>query len=56
MLTYEIELKALMLASQGGDAAAHRRLLDLLSGRLRAYYRGKLIGFVRNATLPKRQI
>jgi RNA polymerase sigma-70 factor (ECF subfamily) len=49
MLTYEIELKAL-LASQGGDAAAYRRLLDLLSGRLRAYYRSKLVGFARNAT------
>jgi RNA polymerase sigma-70 factor (ECF subfamily) len=50
MLTYEIELKALMLASQGGDAAAYRRLLDLLSSRLRAYCRSKLIGFARNAT------
>jgi RNA polymerase sigma-70 factor, ECF subfamily len=44
MTTGEIELKALMLASLGGDAASHRVLLDRLSGRLRAYYRGKLAG------------
>jgi RNA polymerase sigma-70 factor (ECF subfamily) len=44
MTTGEIELKALMLASLGGDAASHRMLLDRLSGRLRAYYRGKLAG------------
>jgi hypothetical protein len=52
----EIELKALMLARQGGDAAAYRRLLDLLRGRLRTYYSSKLIGFARNAGPPKRQI
>jgi RNA polymerase sigma-70 factor (ECF subfamily) len=42
MMTDEIELKALMLASQEGDAAAHRMLLDRLSSRLRAYYKSKL--------------
>jgi RNA polymerase sigma-70 factor (ECF subfamily) len=42
MTTDEIELKALMLASLAGDAAAHHRLLDRLSSRLRAYYKGKL--------------
>jgi RNA polymerase sigma-70 factor, ECF subfamily len=42
MTTDEIELKALMLAGLAGDAAAHRRLLDRLSSRLRAYYKGKL--------------
>jgi hypothetical protein len=40
--TQEIELKALMLASLDGDAASHRALLDRLSRRLRAYYKGKL--------------
>ncbi|EIG62820.1 sigma-70 family RNA polymerase sigma factor [Bradyrhizobium sp. WSM1253] len=50
MAPTEAELKDLMLASLGGDAAAHRRLLDLLSGRLRAYYKTKLIGFGRSAT------
>jgi RNA polymerase sigma-70 factor (ECF subfamily) len=42
MTTHEVELKALMLASQDGDAASHRALLDRLSRRLRAYYKGKL--------------
>src|SRR3981189_340886 len=42
MTTHEIELKALMLASLDGDAASHRALLDRLSRRLRAYYKGKL--------------
>jgi len=42
MMTDEIELKALMLASQQGDATAHRMLLDRLSRRLRAYYKSKL--------------
>jgi RNA polymerase sigma factor (sigma-70 family) len=42
MTTREVELKALMLASQGGDAASHRALLDRLSRHLRAYYKGKL--------------
>ena len=42
MTTDEIELKALMLASLEGDAAAHRVLLDRLSSRLRAYYKDRL--------------
>lgn len=49
MATHEIELKALMLASLDGDAAAHRALLDRLSSRLRAYYKGKLAGMGRGA-------
>ncbi|XSC47079.1 sigma-70 family RNA polymerase sigma factor [Bradyrhizobium sp. RDT10] len=43
MTTLEIELKALMLASLAGNAASHRSLLDRLSGRLRAYYKAKLV-------------
>ena len=49
MTTHEIELKALMLASLDGDAASHRALLDRLSRRLRAYYKGKLAGVGRSA-------
>jgi RNA polymerase sigma-70 factor (ECF subfamily) len=49
MTTQEIELKALMLASLNGDATAHRALLDGLSRRLRAYYKGKLARFGRGA-------
>src|SRR4051812_1974658 len=41
-MTTETELKALMLASQEGDSAAHRMLLERLSRHLRAYYKGKL--------------
>src|SRR5205807_175454 len=47
MTTREIELKALMLASLDGDAASHRALLNQLSRRLRAYYKGKLAGIGR---------
>ena len=36
-----------MLAGLAGDAVAHRSLLDHLSNRLRAYYRGKLTGYGR---------
>jgi RNA polymerase sigma-70 factor (ECF subfamily) len=50
MTTHEIELKALMLASLDGDAASHRALLDQLSRRLRAYFKGKLAGFGRGAS------
>jgi RNA polymerase sigma-70 factor (ECF subfamily) len=50
MTTREIELKALMLASLDGDAASHRALLDRLSRRLRAYYKGKLAGIGRGAS------
>ena len=49
MTTHEIELKALMLASLDGDAAAHRALLERLSSRLRAYYKGKLASVGRGA-------
>src|SRR5882724_9878728 len=49
MTTREVELKALMLAALGGDAAAYRLLLDGLSRRLRAYYKGKLARFGRGA-------
>ena len=47
MTTPEIELKALMLASLDGDSASYRSLLDGLSRRLRAYYKGKLAGIGR---------
>src|ERR1700682_2354311 len=50
MTTHEVELKALMLASLEGDAASHRALLDRLSRRLRAYYKGKLARIGRDAT------
>ena len=49
MTTHEIELKALMLASLDGDAASHRALLERLSSRLRAYYKGKLARVGRDA-------
>lgn len=49
-MTAETELKALMLASQDGDAAAHRMLLERLSRHLRAYYKGKLAKIGRGAT------
>ncbi|MGL4558080.1 MAG: sigma-70 family RNA polymerase sigma factor, partial [Afipia sp.] len=49
MTTHEIELKALMLASLDGDAASHRALLEQLSRRLRAYYKGKLARIGRGA-------
>lgn len=50
MTTAETELKALMLASQEGDAAAHHVLLERLSRHLRAYYKGKLAKIGRAAT------
>ena len=49
MTTHEAELKALMLASLDGDAASHRALLDRLSRRLRAYFKGKLARIGRGA-------
>lgn len=49
MTTPETELKALMVASQDGDAAAHRALLERLSRHLRAYYKGKLANIGRGA-------
>jgi RNA polymerase sigma factor (sigma-70 family) len=48
--TTERELKALMVASLGGDAAAHRALLSRLSSHLRAYYKGKLARIGRGPT------
>jgi RNA polymerase sigma-70 factor (ECF subfamily) len=42
MTSTEKELKALMLASQEGDAASHRMLLERLSRHLRAYYKRRL--------------
>jgi len=48
--TSETELKALMLASLDGDAASYRSLLDRLSSRLRAYYKGRLARVGRGAT------
>ena len=50
MTSSEVELKALMLASLDGNAASYRSLLDRLSGRLRAYYKGKLARVGRGAT------
>lgn len=49
MQSPEPELKALMLASLGGDAAAHRTLLDRLSRHLRGYYRRHLVRSGRGA-------
>ena len=49
-MTAETELKALMRASQEGDAAAHRELLERLSRHLRAYYKRKLAKIGRDAT------
>jgi RNA polymerase sigma-70 factor (ECF subfamily) len=49
-VTSETEFKALMLASLDGDAASYRLLLDRLSSRLRAYYKGKLARVGRGAT------
>jgi RNA polymerase sigma-70 factor (ECF subfamily) len=49
MTTEEVDLKSLMLASLEGHAGSHRELLSRLSGRLRAYYRGKLARIGRGA-------
>src|SRR2546430_17678971 len=45
-----MELKALMLASLDGSATSYRSLLERLSSRLRAYYKGKLARVGRGAT------
>ena len=50
MTTSEMELKALMVASLDGNAGSYRSLLDRLSSRLRAYYKGKLARVGRGAT------
>src|SRR5258708_14488287 len=49
MTTHEIELRELMLASLDGDAASHRALLERLSRRLRAYFKGRVGGIGRDA-------
>jgi RNA polymerase sigma-70 factor (ECF subfamily) len=49
MKSPEEELKALMVASLDGDAAAHRRLLDRLSRHLRGYYKRHLVRCGRGA-------
>jgi RNA polymerase sigma-70 factor (ECF subfamily) len=41
-VTDEARLKALMLRGLAGEAAAHRELLTLLAGLLRAYFRRRL--------------
>lgn len=43
----EPELRALMMASLGGDTAAHKTLLERLSIQLRGYFRGRLGRFNR---------
>src|SRR5262249_28499538 len=50
MATIEAELKNLLVAGLAGDAAAHRSVLDRLSRRLRAYYRGRLARIGRSGT------
>jgi len=50
MTVGEVELKALMVAGLNGDAAAHRMLLEKLSGRLRAYYKGRLARAAQGAS------
>jgi RNA polymerase sigma-70 factor (ECF subfamily) len=49
MTAHETELKALMLATQRGDAAAYRTLLAKLVPRLRAYYKRRTMGAGRGA-------
>jgi RNA polymerase sigma-70 factor, ECF subfamily len=48
MAAAESELKALMLASLGRDAAAYRTLLTRMSEHLRAYFGGRLERFGRS--------
>src|SRR5712672_4500624 len=38
----EPDLRALMISGLDGDAAAHRALLERLSGQLRAYFKGQI--------------
>jgi RNA polymerase sigma-70 factor (ECF subfamily) len=45
----EPELRTLMMAGLDGDAAAHKALLERLSGRLRAYFKGQLGRFSRSS-------
>ena len=48
MPVVEKELKRLMVAGQGGDAAAYKNLLAQLSRYLRGYYKAKLAAFGRS--------
>ena len=50
MTVSEAELKALMAAGLNGNATAHRRLLELLSRRLRGYFKSRLTRFGRGAS------
>ena len=50
MAANEAELRALMKAGLGGDAAAYRAVLSQLSAILRAYYKGRLARIGRSAT------
>lgn len=50
MTANEVELRALMAAGLNGDAAAHRAVLDRLSSRLRAYFKGRLTRIGRSET------
>ena len=50
MVKDEGELKELMKAGLGGDAAAHRSLLERLSRHLRAYYKSRLSRIGRSAS------
>lgn len=50
MATDEDELRDLMQAGLGGDAAAHRSLLQRLSRHLRAYYKSRLANIGRSAS------
>lgn len=50
MTTTEADLRGLMLAALDGDAASHRTLLERLSSRLRAYYKGKLVRMGKDAS------
>src|SRR5438552_14972541 len=50
MSAIEAELKNLMVGGLAGDAAAHRTLLDRLSGQLRAYYKARLARIGRSAS------
>ncbi|MGE3511874.1 MAG: sigma-70 family RNA polymerase sigma factor [Vicinamibacterales bacterium] len=49
MRSLELELRPLMVASLEGDAEAHRALLTRLAGRLRAYFKTRLVRLGRGA-------
>src|SRR5713101_6453275 len=49
MTSNEAALRALMKAGLDGDSAAHRTLLERLSGQLRAYYKERLARIGRSA-------